>query len=592
MIKPLPVIALLFAILMSSCGNQKLPADGQDTVFEEFRSRYVEQMWKMNPSAAIYAGYHKYDSVLIAPDEAYRTSMNQVCEQYLDTLKTFNEKKLTDLNRIDLWMIRDNLNSTLWYNKEFKSYEWNPASFNVAGEFAEILNGRYAPLDKRLRTINDRLEQVPAFYAAAKKQILNPTIEHTDLAIYQHEGSVEEVFGKALADSVLGSGLSLAERNHLIAWTDSAKKAIASYVDFLKEKRKALKPENARSFRIGKVLYDKKFEYDIVSRYSAEEIYQKALKRKDEIHNEMAKITATLWPKYFGSQPKPAALQVMIRKMIDTLSVQHVSRDSFLQSIEKQIPQLIDFINKKELIYIDPSKPLVVRKTPAYMEGGGAGASISAPGPYDKEGNTYYNVSLLDGYTPEMAESYLREYNRYILQILNIHEAIPGHYTQLVYSNQSPSIIKSILGNGAMVEGWAVYSERMMLENGYGNNEPEMWLMYYKWHLRTVCNTILDYSVHEKNMSEEEAMKLLMDGDFQQTAEAQGKWKRVKLTQVQLDSYFTGFTEIYDLREEMKKLQGDKFNLKAFHEKFLSYGSAPVKYIRELMLEDDQNSRK
>jgi len=217
---------------------------------------------------------------------------------------------------------------------------------------------------------------------------------------------------------------------------------------------------------------------------------------------------------------------------------------------------------------------------------GVAGASISAPGPYDKEGDTFYNVGSLAAYTPEGAESFLREYNKYILQILNIHEAIPGHYTQLVYSNQSPSLIKSLFGNGAMIEGWAVYTERMMLESGYGAGEEsdEMWLMYYKWNLRATCNTILDYSVHTKDLRKEDALHLLVDEAFQQQAEAEGKWKRVSLTQVQLCSYFTGYTEIYDFREELKKQEGDKFSLKAFHEKFLSYGSAPVKFIKELML--------
>lgn len=147
-------------------------------------------------------------------------------------------------------------------------------------------------------------------------------------------------------------------------------------------------------------------------------------------------------------------------------------------------------------------------------------------------------------------------------------------------------MIKSIFGNGAMVEGWAVYSERMMLEEGYGNNDPAMWLMYYKWNLRTTCNFILDYSVHTGNMSKEEAMKMLTDEAFQQQTEAENKWRRVSLTQVQLTSYFTGYTEIYEFREEMKKKLGDKFNLKEFHEKFLSYGSSPVKYIREMMLKN------
>jgi uncharacterized protein (DUF885 family) len=136
-----------------------------------------------------------------------------------------------------------------------------------------------------------------------------------------------------------------------------------------------------------------------------------------------------------------------------------------------------------------------------------------------------------------------------------------------------------------MVEGWAVYTERMMLESGYKNSD-EMWLMYYKWNLRTTCNAILDYSVHTKNMTKEEAMNLLVIEAFQQEAEAEGKWNRVNLSQVQLCSYFTGYTEIYDFREMLKKEQGTTFNLKQFHEKFLSYGSAPVKYIKELMLKE------
>jgi uncharacterized protein (DUF885 family) len=295
----------------------------------------------------------------------------------------------------------------------------------------------------------------------------------------------------------------------------------------------------------------------------------------------MAGLAHELWPKYMGAAAKPSDTLKLIRAVIDKISLKHVHRDSFQLAIEKQIPELTEFVKQKDLIYLDPSKPLVVRKEPAYMAGV-AGASITAPGPYDKNANTYYNVGSLNGWTPERAESYLREYNHYALQILNIHEAIPGHYAQLVYSNQSPSIIKSILGNGAMIEGWAVYTEIMMLENGYGNNSPEMWLMYYKWNLRVTCNTILDISVHTRNMSREEAMHLLVDEAFQQQAEADGKWRRVSLTQVQLCSYFTGFWEIFQFREELKKRMGDKLNLKEFHEKFLSYGSAPVKYVRQM----------
>jgi uncharacterized protein (DUF885 family) len=329
-------------------------------------------------------------------------------------------------------------------------------------------------------------------------------------------------------------------------------------------------------------LYAKKFNFDIQSSYTADEIYKIAVDHKNDLHDKMFVIADKLWSKYKGNAPKPADKLDLIKQVIDKISLQHTTPEKFQSEIEKQIPELTAYVKAKDLLYIDPSKPLVVRKEPAYMAGV-AGASISAPGPYDKNADTYYNVGSMSGWTAENAESYLREYNDYILQILNIHEAVPGHYTQLVYSNQSPSIIKSILGNGAMVEGWAVYAEKMMLESGYKNSD-EMWLMYYKWNLRTTCNTILDNSVHTKGMSKEDAMILLTREAFQQQAEAEGKWKRVTLSQVQLCSYFTGYTEIYNLREELKKKEGNKFNLKQFHEKFLSFGSAPVKYIKELML--------
>ena len=153
-----------------------------------------------------------------------------------------------------------------------------------------------------------------------------------------------------------------------------------------------------------------------------------------------------------------------------------------------------------------------------------------------------------------------------------------------MYANRSPSLVKSIFGNGAMVEGWAVYTERMMLESGYGNNSNEMWLLWDKWNMRVTLNTIIDHAIQVDNMSENDVVTMLRRDGFQEEAEARGKWLRATLSQVQLSSYFTGYSEIYALRQELKQKQGKEFNLKAFHENFLSYGSAPVKYIRELLL--------
>ncbi len=548
--------------------------------FDTYKDDFVEHLWKLFPSWATEVGYHKFDHELTIPDDHNRGLILAFAKQHLDSLQIFNESALSDLNKIDFHMMKDYLHQLDFNVNELKSWQWDPSTYNVCGNFSYILGEDYEPLNERLKSLDQKLDQVSAYYEAAKKNLLNPTVEHTQLAIDQNLGGVA-VFENDLPDSLKKATLDAAFKNTFLEKCKAASKVVHDYVAFLKD----FKNERPRSFRLGNELYAKKFVFDIQSDYTPAQLFDSAMQRKSYLHNQMTTLSKQLWPTYFGTAAMPDDNLTLIKKMIDTLSVKHTRPEAFQETIEKQLPELEAFIKEKNLIYLDPSKPLKVRKEPAYMAGV-AGASISAPGPYDKNGNTYYNVGSLKGWPAERAESYLREYNQYILQILNIHEAIPGHYTQLIYSNNSPSIIKTIFGNGAMIEGWAVYGELMMLENGYGNNEPEMWLMYYKWNLRAVCNTILDISVHTRNMTKEQAMDLLIREAFQQKAEAEGKWKRVSVTNVQLCSYYTGFKEIYDLREAYKTKMGSSFSLKDFHQKFLSYGSAPVKYIRAMMLEN------
>ncbi len=574
------LLVSIFAVsLLFSCNKSaKTTTDkALDQKFDKYKDGFVTTLWKINPGWASGVGYHKLDSVLVIPDANETKVQLEFANAQLDSLKQYDIESLSDNNKTDFQMIKNQLEASIFSIKELKSAEWNPSEYNVCGAFAEILNGNYDSLEVRLRAFNIKMNNIPAYYEAAKKNIKNPTIEHTDLAIAQNIGG-SSVFEADLNDALAKSKLSDAEKKEIQDKAKISVKAIKDYAEWLQN----LPNKTPRSFRLGADLYAKKFNFDIQSSYTADEIYKIAVDHKNDLHDKMFVIADKLWKKYKGNAPKPADKLDLIKQVIDKISLQHTTPEKFQSEIEKQIPELTAYVKANDLLYIDPSKPLVVRKEPAYMAGV-AGASISAPGPYDKNANTYYNVGSMSGWTAENAESYLREYNDYILQILNIHEAIPGHYTQLVYSNQSPSIIKSILGNGAMIEGWAVYTEKMMLESGYKNSD-EMWLMYYKWNLRTTCNTILDNSVHTKDMSKEQAMILLTREAFQQQAEAEGKWKRVTLSQVQLCSYFTGYTEIYNLREELKKKEGDKFNLKQFHEKFLSFGSAPVKYIKELML--------
>ncbi|MCL1137338.1 DUF885 domain-containing protein [Shewanella pneumatophori] len=583
----LPLAIALSLVGLTACQTQSttdvaaVEISDQKLAFEQFSQSFIDSLWIESPTWALYSGFHKYDGVLKVPNAATRAATLAFIDAQQSALTKFDPSMMTPAMLTDYRLIENLLAEMKWDLETFKSWQWNPSSYNVSGGFAQIINEDFAPLDERLRSVLARMENVPAYYAAARENIVKPTLEHTQLAIMQNQGAFS-VFSSELLDKAITSDLTNEEKALFATRFNKVSMAINEHIDWLKALEVDLAKNGAKSFRIGEELYEQKFAYDIQAGMTGKTLYEKAVADKNRVQAEMAKITHKIWSKYFDTAI-PAADNVAIKQLIDKLSAKHVKRDDFVDEVRAQIPELVEFVKAKDLVTLDPNKPLVVRETPAYMRGY-AGASISAPGPYEKSGNTYYNVTPLDGMSDESAESYLREYNHWILQVLNIHEAIPGHYTQLVYSNESPSLIKSLFGNGAMVEGWAVYTERMMLEEGYGDFEPEMWLMYYKWNLRVICNTILDYSIQVKGMTEEQALDLMMNEAFQQQAEAEGKWRRATLSQVQLTSYYSGYREIYDFREEYKALKGDDFDLKAFHEEFLSYGSAPVKYIRELML--------
>jgi hypothetical protein len=555
------------------------PADAR---FDRFKDQLILDLWQLNPDYAASAGFHKYDSLLVIPDAAARRREAAFATQNLGALAGFGLDSLSPGNQIDWRLLTNELRAQRWYADTLRSWQWNPTSYNLGASVGDLLNGRHYPLARRLRNISDKIAQAPAYYAAAKANITNPTREHAELAVQQNEGGLA-VFGPALADSVRKSSLSAAEKQLLTQRIAGAQRAVQGYLDFLK--KDVLTGKDFRSFRIGKALFDRKFALDIQSRYSAGAVFELAQRHKADLLHDMGRRAARLFPKYCAGQPVPKDTMQLIRQVIDKLTLKHAPREGFADAVKRQLPTLVKFVDDHKLLTQDPSKPLVVRETPLYMRGSGAGASISAPGPYDKQANTYYNVEPLPPtWTAQQAESYLREYNDYTLQILNIHEAIPGHYTQLVYANRSPSLVKSIFGNGAMVEGWAVYAERMMLEAGYGENSDELWLLWGKWNMRATLNAVVDNLIQTQNASEQEVVALLTGAGFQEEAEARNKWHRATLSQVQLSSYFTGYTEIMALRDEVKAREGAKFSVKTFNEQFLSYGSAPVKYIRELML--------
>jgi hypothetical protein len=542
-----------------------LPSFAQGAFVGATSERFIEELWQLDPDAAVAAGRFEFAGKVTLPSAAQRQRRRAFLNKWRALFDCAPGMQLPASERMDCAILAARIKSDLWRLDTLREWAWNPSEHNPAGNIDLVLNTDWAPLQERVKVLHARIKQLPAFYAEARKSLAGVTREHTELALQQAPGVL----------AVLDDVESHAQQVGLGALMEPALRTARQAVSGWQAHLKKLLPAARRPWRLGAALYEPKFAHDIQSAATGRETYELALQRREEVLDSMQAQAAALWPGVIGPESPPADRFALIGRVIAKLSERHVARERFVDEIRAQIPQLEAWVRDKDLLTQDASKPLTVRETPIYQRGV-AGASIEAPGPYRPQDRTYYNVTPLDDLTPEQAESTLREYNHWILQILNIHEAIPGHYTQLVYANRAPSKVKALFGSGSMVEGWAVYGERMMIESGYGAS-PEMTLMYGKWHLRSVTNTILDYSVHVLGMGEKEALDLLVRQAFQTEREAAEKWRRVQLTSVQLTSYFSGYSEIFALRERLKARPG--FNLKAFHEQFLSYGSAPVRLI-------------
>lgn len=575
------ILALIITITACNNTNQTNNADANKS-FSAFEQTFLDAYWKQYPANAIFIGYGKYYDKLVIPGNEAVASNIAFSKQWMDSLNKLGLQQLDDNNKISFNIIKNQLESDVWYQSVFKSQEWDPTQYNLSGECYYIITQPYAVLDERLRILSKHLQNADAYYQAAFKILQNPTREHTELSIAQNEGGLS-VFGTSLTDSIKASHLPDAEKNTLNANVAKTVNAVKEFVDSLKSIL-ADKNYTFRSFRIGKKLFTEKFKYDLATDLTPEGLYDKAMADKKFYYSRMFRTADSLWPKYFAAAPKPADTLVLIQSVIDKISLQHASPAAIFDTLTSQVYQLKHFIISKKLFDLDTTYPIVVRLMPEYERGVTVASAEFRP-PYQKQGETYYNIDDLTAYPPEKAASALKEYNNYSSQLLSIHEAVPGHCVQGIYNNKkSPDVLRSVFQNGAMIEGWAVYTETMMLENGW-NSTPEMQLMHDKLKLRELANVIIDYDIQCLDKPKEAIMDLLVNECFQTSAQAEEKYHRATVSQVQLCSYYAGATSIHKLRDDYQQKMGNQYSLKDFHEKFLSFGSSPVKYIRERMLQ-------
>ncbi len=577
-------IAALLVINFGCNSNSTTTNSNADQSFSNFENNFLDSYWKQYPVSSIFIGYGKYYDNLVVPDNAAFASNISFSNHWLDSLKTIDREKLSENNKISFNIISNQLQSDIWYTDVFKIQEWDASTYNISGACDYIINQPYAPLEERLKILTRFLQHAEDYYKAGLHNLNKPTKEHIELAIIQNKGGLD-VFGAALTDSIRSSKLTDAETAALEENISKAKHAMNGFIDSLKA-IVANKNYVYRDFRIGKKLFAEKFKFDLVTDLTPEQTYEKAIEDSKFYRHKMFVAADSVWSKYYPGQTKPTDSLQLIQLVLNKIQLNHAKPADFFNSVDSQVSALKKFIVEKKLFDFDTSTcPIEVRYMPVYARGVTTASAEFIP-PYQKQGTAFYNIDDLTLYPPEKAESALREENYYGSQILSMHEAVPGHCMQGFYnSRKSADVLRSVFQNGAMIEGWAVYVEAMMVDNGWGNHSPELELALGSAMLRVAANVIIDYQIQCLNKPEKEIIEYLNKECFQTMAQVQEKYHRATVSQVQLCSYFTGSKAIEDLRDEYKKKMGDKYSLKNFHEKFLSFGSSPVKYIRERMLQ-------
>ncbi len=594
--KQLLAAALLAAL--AGCQNDKAPTaetptaaaasqSQADARFAELSQKALDTWMQLSPTSATQIGDHRYDGEIDDMSATGQQKGLELTKALLAELDAIDVAQLSRENQVDAAILRNQLQSDIWNVETLQAWKWDPQVYNslAGGAIYSLMAREFAPLPERMKSAISRIEKIPQVYAAARANLDPARVPkiHAETVAKQNRGIL------SLVDSFIVphiGELEAADQQRLNAAIAKLRSEVASYQEWLD---KTLVPNAKGEFRIGAERYDQKLKFSLNSSLSRAEIGERARAELARVRQDMYRIAQTVLKDKPGApalpdQPSDDQQQKAIEAALELAYAEKPARDKVVDDAKASLEHATEFVRSKDLMTL-PDAPVDIILMPEFQRGV-AVAYCDSPGPLDKNLKTFYAVSPIpDEWNDEQVDSFLREYNSRMIHLLSIHEGTPGHYLEGWHSGKFPSTLRAVLLSGLFAEGWAVYTERMMQQEGYLDNDPLFHLVQLKFYLRTIANAILDQGVHVDNWPREQAMHLMTHDAFQQESEAAGKWVRAQLTSAQLPTYFVGAQEHFDTRKAVEEKQGANFNLKAYHDQMLSYGAPPVRFARQLMLD-------
>jgi len=543
---------------------------------------FVRETLALSPSSATAQGYHEDHGVVLDEllDDFSKQGVGKaraLYQRFLRQTAEVSKQRLSGEESADVEMIRLQCQSQLLDLDRIQGYRHNPTSYveTIGNAVYSPFVLNYAPAATRLAHITARIEKIPAFLEVAKSNLTTAPEIWSRVAQEEGDGDVE------LIDRTVRAKVPAALNAR---YGTAATKAIAALQSFNSFLKNDLSKRNC-DWRLGADRYAQKWQLALATGDTPERTLHDAEAKLAAIREEMRKEALQLYPQYFPGQAIPKDVTQLISKVLDRIAQRHATPAQYFDEAKRDLAEVTEFVRKKGLLRLPETSSLEVIPTPAFMRGiYGVGGFAPAPVLEPQLGSFYWITPLTSDMSAARVESKLREYNREGLKILTLHEAMPGHYVQFEYASEVKpkwrAALREIYSNNPYVEGWAVYATELMIEQGY-ENTPEMRLTFGKQMLRVLVDGIMDIKLQTMQMTEQEAMRLMLD-TFQEREEADKKLQRAKLSSCQLPTYFVGWRGWDELREKEEARLGPAFHLAHFHEQALNEGSVPLPVLTKL----------
>lgn len=576
------------AVAVAACGETKPAGPSADEAFTALGAKWLDSYAKTRPAGATALGDHRFDGEIDDVSATGRAAKLALMKETTDALAGIDRARLTRDNQVDAAMLSEQLESETFALETLQDWAWDPLVYSAlaGGSLYSLVARDFAPVEERLLNAAKRMEKLPDLLAETRKQLVPERVPliHAETYSRQNSGAISIIDDLILAQPIYQTmGDALVVRNA----AQKAKAAIAEHQTWIDTQ---LVPNARGEFRLG-ALYDAKLRYSINSPVPRAELQAKARADAEAIRDEMFAIAEPLVGSHPGLKALVKTLPADRRKLaiiaaaLKLAANERPPRERLMDDARKTLDEATAYIREKDFITV-PDAPVKIIEMPKFQQGVSV-AYCDSPGPLDRKLDTFYAISPIPAeWTEEQTTSFLSEYNSHMLYELSIHEAMPGHYLQIWHSNKHPSVLRAVLGSGTFVEGWACYAEDLMIEQGFGADNPLRRLTNLKMRLRSVTNAILDQGVHVEGWDEATAMKFMTQDAFQEEREAAGKWTRARVSSGQLSTYFVGWGEHHALRKETETRWGADFGLKRYHDTALSHGSPPLRFVRQLMLDE------